>query len=231
MILEINKIHTYYDLSHILFDISLNINEGEVICLLGRNGVGKTTILRSIMGLTPPRMGNIRFKGTDISRKPTHIISQMGIGLVPEDRRIFPDLTVRENLEVSIKGTEQVWTLEKIYDLFPVLKEREAQGGGLLSGGEQQMLAIARALLGNPKLLLLDEPTEGLAPLVVRMLGDQLEKLKQSGLTMILTEHGEALASRLGTRAYLIEKGKNAWEGTIQELNADAEARMKYLGV
>lgn len=231
MILEVEGIHTYFDLSHILFDISLTINEGEVICLLGRNGVGKTTILRSIMGLTPPRSGNIRFKGTDITRTATHIISRMGIGLVPEDRRIFPDLTVRENLEVSIKGTTKNWTLERIFDLFPVLKERENQGGGELSGGEQQMLAIARALLGNPELLLLDEPTEGLAPLVVRMLGDQLEQLKKSGLTMILTEHGEALASRLGTRAYLIEKGKNVWEGTMQELHTDSEARIKYLGV
>jgi branched-chain amino acid transport system ATP-binding protein len=231
MILEIDKIQTYYDLSHILFNISININEGEVICLLGRNGVGKTTILRSIMGLTPPRSGNIRFKDTDITHTPTYMISRMGIGLVPEDRRIFPDLTVRENLQVSIKGTTKLWTLEKIFDLFPVLKERETQGGGELSGGEQQMLAIARALLGNPELLLLDEPTEGLAPLVVRTLGDQLEKLKISGLTMILTEHGEALASRLGTKAYLIEKGKNVWEGTMEELNADAEARIKYLGV
>jgi branched-chain amino acid transport system ATP-binding protein len=161
------------------------------------------------------------------------MISQLGIGLVPEDRRIFPELTVKENLEVALKGTKGsfIWTLEKIYDLFPVIEERENQLGGTLSGGEQQMLAIGRALVGNPELLLLDEPTEGLAPLVVRALGEQLEKLKTLGMTMLLTEHGESLASRLGDRAYLIEKGRNVWEGTIQNLQADKEARIKYLGV
>jgi branched-chain amino acid transport system ATP-binding protein len=235
VILEVENIETFYGLSHILFGVSLKVKIGETVCLLGRNGSGKTTFLKSVMGIVPAQSGKIIFKGNDITNAATHNIARAGIGLVPEDRRIFSDLTVRENLEIAIKknsgGSNVNWTTEKIYGLFPVLGKRKNQAGDTLSGGEQQMLAIARCLMGNPELLFLDEPSEGLAPIIVQSLGDQLDELKKEGITMLLTEHGEALASRLGEKAYLLEKGHIAWEGTMQQLKANEKIRIRYLGV
>ena len=186
MLLEVSEINTYYGLSHILFGISLEIEEGETACILGRNGVGKTTTLRSIMGLTPPRSGSIRFRDEEIKGKQPFEIARKGIGFVPEDRIIFPDLTVHENLEIAAKSDDSrvKWTLDKIFDLFPLLKERQNQEGGTLSGGEQQMLTIARTMMGNPKLLLLDEPSEGLAPLMVRAIEEQIKLLRSEGLNV-----------------------------------------------
>ena len=233
MILEISDVHTYYDLSHILFGISLRVDKGESVFLLGRNGSGKTTTLRSIMGLTPPKAGNISFDGQDITNKPPHKISNMGVGFVPEDRRIFFYLTVRENLEIGARAgvTKDRWTLDKIYSLFPILKEREKQPGPTLSGGEQQILTIARALMGNPKLLLLDEPTEGLAPLIVKAVSEHLSTLKERGMTMLTCESNVNLASKIGDRVYLIEKGRIGWHGTLSELEADNKLKLRYMGV
>lgn len=233
-ILEVEEIHTYYGQSHILFGVSLSIEEGERICLLGRNGAGKTTTLKSIMGLTPPRSGKILFRGEDIARKPTHLISRRGIGFVPEDRRIFPNITVRANLDVAIKpsisgGTQ--WTLDRVYELFPILKERATQRGGLLSGGEQQMLAIARSLMGNPQLLLIDEPMEGLSPLIVQMLGQQIVQLHREGITTLIVEQYSDFTLKISNRAYIIEKGQIRYKGAAADLREDKEVKLKYLGV
>ncbi|MCG6535811.1 MAG: ABC transporter ATP-binding protein [Syntrophales bacterium LBB04] len=210
MMLEIKGVHTFYGLSHILFDVSLSIHERETAVLLGRNGAGKTTTLRSIMGLAPPRSGEILFRGQAITGKPANLIAQMGIGFVPEDRRIFPTLTVWENLDVARKQKESErnrWDFGQVYELFPVLKGRQKQLGGTLSGGEQQMLTIARTLMGNPELLLLDEPSEGLAPLVVQNLAEQIRKLKAEGLAILLCEQNTLFSFPLSERAYIIEKG------------------------
>ncbi len=233
-ILELKSIHTYYGLSHILFGISLKVRKGEVVCLLGRNGAGKTTTMRSIMGLTPPREGKILFKNHEIQKKPPHEIARMGIGFVPGERRIFPDLTVRENLEIAQKAGPDgkvFWTIEKVYELFPKLKEIEHRKGGYLSGGEQQMLSIARALVGNPQLLLLDEPTEGLAPIVVKALESQLLELKNTGLSMLLAEQNIRTAINLGDRAYIIDGGRIKFHGTIKELEENEEVKERYLSV
>lgn len=231
MIIEINAIHTFYGTSHILFGISLEIEEGETICLLGRNGAGKTTTLRSIMGLTPPRSGSIKFKGEEITGKSAYTISRQGIGFVPEDRRIFPSLTVREQLEVARKAGVGDWTVEKVYELFPHLKKLEKHMGNQLSGGEQQMLTIARTLMGNPELLLLDEPSEGLAPLVVDDLMEQMRKLKKEKITLLISEMGLGFAVELSDRAYVIDKGQIQWSGTCNELKKDEELKGKYLAV
>jgi len=232
-LLKIIGINTFYALSHILFDVSLSINAGECIFLLGRNGAGKSTTFRSIMGLTPPKTGQIIFKGQDISKVPSHKIARAGIGFVPEDRRIFSELSVRENLEIGMKegSSGSKWTLDRIYDLFPILKKREKQDGITLSGGEQQMLTIARTLLGNPDLILLDEPTEGLDPIKVATLIEQLSIIKQEGVTMLISEHSQLAFSKIGDRAYLMEKGQIGWDGTVQQLSCDESVRMKYLGV
>jgi branched-chain amino acid transport system ATP-binding protein len=235
MILDVNHLYTSYGLSQILFDVSLSVEEGECISLLGRNGVGKTTTLRSIMGLTPPRQGQVLYKGQDITGKPAFRIAQMGLGFVPEDRRIFPDLTVRENLEVARKPPTSAhtttWTAERVYELFPVLANLEHRKGGYLSGGEQQMLTIGRTLMGNPELLLLDEPSEGLAPLVVRDLELQVRRLKESGITILLCEQNAKFATALSDRAYILEKGHVRFSGTIQELQANDEVRKQYLAL
>ncbi|MFW6147654.1 MAG: ABC transporter ATP-binding protein [Thermodesulfobacteriota bacterium] len=231
MILEINDIHTFYGTSHVLFGISLSIDEGEVVCLLGRNGVGKTTTLRSIIGLTPPRSGDIIFAGESIVNKPTHYISRKGIGWVPDDRRIFPDLAVRRNLLLGARGDKngEYWTLDTIYELFPKLQELDSRLGGYLSGGEQQMLAIARTLMTNPRLLLLDEPGEGLAPLIIKALGESLLKLKDLNVTMLMCEHNIGLAIGISDRAYVIDKGAIYWSGTAKELQEDEDVKKKYL--
>jgi branched-chain amino acid transport system ATP-binding protein len=232
-LLGVTGINTFYGLSQILFAVSLEVNEGETVSILGRNGVGKTTTLRSIMGLTPPRSGSIKFRGEEISGKQPFKIAHSGIGLVPEDRIIFPDLTVRENLEIAIKKGQGAggWTIEKVHSLFPILKERQKQDGGTLSGGEQQMLTMARTLMGNPSLLLLDEPSEGLAPIVVRLIEDQIILLKKEGMTILLSEQNSTTALKISERAYILEKGHISWHGNISELIEKPEIMKTYLGV
>jgi branched-chain amino acid transport system ATP-binding protein len=234
MILEVNNIYTAYGLSQILFGVSLKVQEGEIISLLGRNGVGKTTTLRSIMGLTPPQSGSIKWRGEEIAGKPTYEISRLGIGFVPEDRRIFSDLTVWENLDVAIqpgRKKENVWTLERVFDLFPALKPIQSRKGGYLSGGEQQMLTIARTLMSNPDLLLLDEPSEGLAPLVVQQLGEQIAKLRREGMTILLCEQNQRFSLDLSDRLYILEKGTIKYEGTVQDFLKDEKIGRTYLAV
>lgn len=230
--LEVKEIHTYYGTSHILFGISFNVEEGEAVCLLGRNGAGKTTTFRSIIGLTPPKAGSIKFKSREIIGKPSYRIAQMGIGFVPDTRRIFPDLTVRQNILVARREREgAVWNLESIYALFPKLRELDTHMGTQLSGGEQQMLTIARTLMTNPNLLLLDEPGEGLAPLVIQAMKEQLGEIKKLGLTMLICEHNVGLATALSDRGYVIDKGAIRYQGTIEELQKNEEVRKKYLMV
>jgi branched-chain amino acid transport system ATP-binding protein len=232
MILEAEQIHTYYGTSHILFGISFEVREGESICLLGRNGAGKTTTLRSIIGLTPPRAGKIRFRGKDIVGKPPYRIAQLGIGFVPDDRRIFPDLTVRQNILVARREREgSNWNLDSVYNLFPKLQQLDTHMGTQLSGGEQQMLTIARTLMTNPELLLLDEPGEGLAPLVIKTMEVQLGEIKKMGLNMLICEHNVGLALALSDRGYVMDKGAIHYHGTIEELRGNEEVRKKYLMV
>jgi branched-chain amino acid transport system ATP-binding protein len=235
MILELQNVYTSYGLSQILFGISLAVNEGECVALLGRNGVGKTTTLRSIMGLTAPRQGTVRYKDQDITGLQAFRVAKLGIGFVPEERRIFPDLTVRENLEVARKpaasphATE--WTVERVYDVFPILPNLDKRKGGYLSGGEQQMLTIGRTLMGNPDLLLLDEPSEGLAPLIVRDLSEQIRRLKEEAITILLCEQNAKFATPLSDRAYVLEKGQVRFSGTIKELQENEEVRQQYLAL
>jgi branched-chain amino acid transport system ATP-binding protein len=221
-------------LSQILFGVSLKVQEGEVVSLLGRNGVGKTTTLRSIMGLTPPKSGSIQWRGEEIAGKMTYQISRLGIWFVPEDRRIFSDLTVWENLDVAAqpgRKRENVWKLERVFDLFPALKPIQTRKGGYLSGGEQQMLTIARTLMSNPDLLLLDEPSEGLAPLVVHQLGEQIAKLRQEGMTILLCEQNTRFSLDLSDRLYILEKGTIKYEGTVQDFLKDEKIGRTYLAV
>jgi len=232
MILEAEQIHTYYGTSHILFGISFEVREGESVCLLGRNGAGKTTTLRSIIGLTPPRSGKIRFRGKDIVGKPPYRIAKLGIGFVPDDRRIFPDLTVRQNILVARREREgSNWNLDSVYNLFPKLQQLDTHMGTQLSGGEQQMLTIARTLMTNPDLLLLDEPGEGLAPLVIKTMEVQLGEIKKMGLNMLICEHNVGLALALSDRGYVMDKGAIHYRGTIEELRGNEEVRKKYLMV
>lgn len=229
MMLEVKNIHTYYGLSHILFGLSLKVNQGEVVSLLGRNGVGKTTTLKSIIGLTPPKTGNIYFNGQEITKIPTKRMVKLGICFVPDNRRIFSDLTVRENLEVAEGIKPGPWNLAKVHELFPVLKKAANRRGGNLSGGEQQMLSIARALLGNPQLLILDEPTEGLAPLIVRELEEQILALCSTGISILLAEQNLKSALKLANRCYVLERGQVRYEGTVDELAENDEVRSRYL--
>jgi branched-chain amino acid transport system ATP-binding protein len=225
--LEVESIHTFYGMSHILFDVSLKIKQGQVVCLLGRNGAGKTTTLRSIMGLVPPVRGRVRLNGEDVTGVAPYRLVRKGIGYVPDDRRIFADLTVGENLAIAARqgpGTE-AWDKDKVYDLFPPLKPRDARRGGLLSGGEQKMLAIARALMTNPQLLLLDEPTEGLAPLMVKILGDRIARLKALGLTVLLAEQNLKFTLGLSDYGYIIDNGRIRCEGTVAELMVNEDVK------
>jgi branched-chain amino acid transport system ATP-binding protein len=234
MALEVVAVNTFYGLSHILFDVSLRVGDGEVVALLGRNGAGKTTTIKTIMGLAPPRSGRVVWHGEDITGRQPFEIAARGIGFVPEERRIFPNLTVRENLEVGIKpgrDGRRAWTLERVYTLFPQLKELERRKGGYLSGGEQQMLTIARTLMGNPDLLLLDEPSEGLAPTVVEQLAHQIRDLKREGVSILLCEQNSAFALALSDRAYIIEKGVIRHEGPAAELPAHPEIMRAFLAV
>jgi branched-chain amino acid transport system ATP-binding protein len=233
MILEVKDIYTSYGLSQVLFGVSLTVEEGEVISLLGRNGVGKTTTLRSIMGLTPPHSGSIRWKGADLAGKSAFQIAKLGIGFVPEDRRIFSDLTVWENLDVAVKSAgekKNPWTLDRVFNLFPALQPIQNRRGGFLSGGEQQMLTIARTLMGNPDLLLLDEPSEGLAPIVVQQLGEQIKKLRQEGMTILLCEQNARFSLDLSDRLYILEKGEVRYRGTVEEFRKDEQAK-SYLAI
>ena len=231
--LELRNVHTHYETSHILFDVSLEVKQGESVCLLGRNGAGKTTTLKSIMSLAPASAGSIVFNGVNLVGLAPYEIARLGIGYVPDERLIFPDLTVRENLEIAIKrgaaGAPAEWTVERIYELFPVLHPLSARLGGYLSGGEQQMLTISRTLMGNPSLLLLDEPVEGVAPVVVQELTRQIKALKTMGLTILFAEQNMHFASEISDRAYVIEKGRIRFQGTMQELAANEEVKQKYL--
>jgi branched-chain amino acid transport system ATP-binding protein len=229
--LELNDIHTYYGRSHILQGISMNLQKGEVICLLGRNGAGKTTTLRSIMGFTPPRRGSIKFEGMDLAKLPPYEICRLGIGYVPQDRRIFPTLSVQDNLEVIERRVEDGWTTEKIFSTFPILEKLKTRKGRHLSGGEQQILAVARPLMTNPKLLLLDEPSEGLAPLIVRAIEELVKEIITTGISVILAEQNMRFAMNIAQRGYIIDKGRIHHQGTIEELKEDKEIIGKYLAV
>jgi len=227
--LEVDAIHTYYGESHVLHGVSLSVGPGEVVALLGRNGAGKTTAIRSIVGFTPPRVGRVVWEGTAIERWPAHRIARRGIALVPQGRRIFAPLSVRENLTLGARATG--WTLERVFELFPRLRERQAQAGGTLSGGEQQMLAIGRALMTNGRLLVLDEPSEGLAPIVVREIGRIVEALKGAALSILLVEQNYHLALRVADRVYVMNKGQIVHEGSPAGLEADEDVKRRYLGV
>jgi len=234
VLLDIKETHTYYGKSHILHGVSMGVEKGEIVTLLGRNGVGKSTILKSIMGLVKPRNGSIQFKGEDILGLKPHKICHLGVGYVPEDRRIFPKLTVRQNLQVGLKPKQKVenpWTIDRVYEFFPQLGERDNQRGGNLSGGEQQMLTIGRTLMGNPEIILVDEPTEGLAPLLVEMVEEILGSTREEGISILLVEHAMDVALGLADRTYVMSKGEIVFHGTGEELRADTEVRKKYLEI
>jgi branched-chain amino acid transport system ATP-binding protein len=231
-ILAVEDIYTAYDLSQVLFGVSLEVSRGECVCLLGRNGVGKTTTMRSIIGLTPPRRGRVVWKGRDVTGRAPYQIARAGIGFIPEDRRIFADLTVWENLDVASRGGGNGgWSVERVFDLFPKLRELVGRQGGFLSGGEQQMLTIARTLMGNPELLLLDEPSEGLAPLVVEHLKEQIARLKREGLTILLAEQNVGFSLDLADRVYVLEKGRIRYHGTAREFRDNDAIRQQYLAL
>ena len=222
-LLELQDVHAAYGLSRVLFGLSIKVNEGECVCLLGRNGVGKTTTMRSVMGLTPPSAGRVRFKSQDITGWAPYRVARAGIGFVPEDRRVFAELSVWENLEVARQAAQRPgrWTIESVIELFPVLGNLRERQGGFLSGGEQQMLTIARTLMGNPEVLLLDEPSEGLAPLVVDMLLARVGDLKAHGLTIVLAEQGIEFSLALADRVYVLEKGAVKYAGPAATLRTD----------
>ena len=231
-VLALDGIETCYGLSQVLFGVSLAIAPGEMVTLMGRNGMGKTTTVRSIMGLTPARAGTIRFMGGDIRGLPSYKVAQHGIGLVPEGRQIFPNLSVRENLlATAVQRDGAEWTLDKVYALFPRLAEREGSMGNQLSGGEQQMLAIGRALMTNPRLLILDEATEGLAPLIRAEIWRCLARLKELGLSILVIDKNVGALLRVADRHFLIERGRVVWKGTSPELAAAPDVQHRYLGV
>lgn len=237
MLLEVTGLNTYYGQSHALRDVSFNVGEGEVVALLGRNGMGKSTTLKSIIGLLSPRSGKILFKGHEITGLSPYKVARAGVGYVPEERRIFPTLTILENLRMGIKSGRSdkadpnAWTIERVFDHFPFMRERTHQKGAHLSGGEQQMLTIGRTLMGNPKLLMVDEPTEGLSPIMVREVRDVLKQISQSGIAILLVEHNFKVAMSVADRVYLMGKANIGYHGTVDELAADDEARSKFLEV
>jgi len=231
--LKVEEIHTYYGESHIIQGLSLEVAKKSLVAVLGRNGVGKTTLVHSINGFTPPRRGRIFFKGIEITRAPAHRIAQMGISIVPQGRRIFPSLTVRENLSIAAKGEkkDREMNMGRIFDMFPGLKDRANHRGNELSGGEQQMLAIGRALVGNPELILLDEPSEGLAPQLIQEVAGTIIKMKELGISMLLVEQDVDMALELADYAYIVSKGQIVYESDPDTLMANETAKTKYLGV
>jgi branched-chain amino acid transport system ATP-binding protein len=233
-ILKVDKINSFYGEAHVLHEIQLEVKKGEAVAILGRNGAGKTTLLRSILGLTPAKTGTIDFQGKDITHLPTNEIANLGVGWVPDNRRIFPTLTVRKNLEIAAKtGTDGKisWNLDRVYQHFPALQALANQKGETLSGGEQQMLSIARTLMGNPSLILLDEPSEGLAPLIVREVMEIIQELTATKLTTVLVEQNSKLALRVCKRVYVLDDGQNVYEGAAEELLADARLKQQLLGI
>ena len=229
--LEVKDIHTYYGDSYILQGISLEVEKGSVIAILGRNGMGKTTLIHSIIGFNPPRQGRIMFQGKDITKVPSYNRVALGLGLVPQERRIFPSLTVLENLKVAANKEREDWTIESVFSVFPRLQERIRHRGDNLSGGEQQMLTIGRALMTCPSLLLMDEPSEGLAPVLVRVMRDSIFRLKEEGLSILLVEQNLRFALKSAGYVHLLERGKIAYSCTPEELDGDQETKLKYLGV
>jgi branched-chain amino acid transport system ATP-binding protein len=232
--LRVERLASGYGRAQILFDVSLAARSGEVVVLLGRNGAGKSTTLKTVMGLVRPRAGEVWFDGVRVDRLPAHLIARMGLGYVPEDRRIFTELTVRENLEVGRQPPRAglaPWTFERITELFPNLAETRNRLGGRMSGGEQQMLTIARTLMGNPSTILLDEPSEGLAPVIVEQMAAAISVLKREGLTVLLSEQNLHFANEVSDRAYLVERGHIRWEGKMAELQASPQLREQYLSV
>jgi len=233
VILEVDNIHTYYGESHALQGVSLKLHEGETVCLLGRNGAGKSTTLRSIIGLSAPRSGRVVFRGQDVTGAPAYRIARQGVGLVPEDRRIFPGLSVRENLEVAQyqrPGSSRQWTVARIFDEYPMLAELADQDGATLSGGQQQVLAVARSLMSEPLLLLLDEPNEGLAPVIVKQIGSLIDALAKT-TTILFTDQSVHFALKHARRAYILEKGMVVHEASSEELINDTETQHRYLSV
>ncbi|HSB73913.1 MAG TPA: ABC transporter ATP-binding protein [Candidatus Methylomirabilis sp.] len=230
--LRVEEIHTYYGESHVLQGVSLDMTQGQVVALLGRNGMGKTTLIRSVIGFTPPRLGRVVFQGTDITRLPPFRAVEMGMGLVPQGRRIFPSLSVRENLTVAARGDGgQGWGLERVFALFPRLQERLSHPGNKLSGGEQQMLAIGRALMTNPQLLLMDEPTEGLAPLLVREVGKAIAELKAQGLSILLVEQSLHFAVGVADHVHVLNRGRIVHSSSPAELLANEKVKSRFLGL
>jgi len=237
MLLDVDEIHSYYEKSHILHGVSLKLKKGELVCLLGRNGVGKSTTLKSLMGIVQPREGSVLFDGQSLIGKEPYQISRMGIGFVPEDRRIFRSLTVNENLLMGIKrekneaSSKQGWAIEKVYEAFPQLKERKDSKGAYLSGGEQQMLTVARTLMGNPQLMLIDEPTEGLAPTIVKDVLNMLSAIRESGVAILMVEQNFKAAIKIADRFYIMSKGQIVFEGDSSALQAAEDVRRQYLEV
>lgn len=230
--LQVENIHTYYGESHILHGVSLSVKTGKLSVLLGRNGMGKTTTIRSIIGFTPPKEGKIYFKDKEIQELPPYRIARLGIGISPQGRSVFPNLTVKENLLLSARSSRNGhWTLDKVYDLFPRLKERASSMGGTLSGGEQQMLAIGRALVLNPDLILLDEPSEGLSPIMVETVANVIRRLKEEQLSMLMVEQNLAMALSVADHVYILNKGEIVFSGTPEELEQDEEVKRTYLGL
>ncbi len=234
VLLDIEGLHAFYGESHILHGIDLRVDEGEIVCLTGRNGVGKSTTLKAVMGLITPRGGAVRFKGMAVTGFPSYRVARLGLGYVPEERRIFPTITVKENLLMGVKAgarSGRGWTLDRVYEFFPRLRERERQRAGTLSGGEQQMLAMGRTLMGNPDLLLCDEPTEGLAPMAVEQVERILLALHRSGTPILLVEQAVETAFALAQRVYVMSKGAIVFSGTVQELQQRHDVRKQYLEV
>ena len=233
--LQLKNVSSFYGTSHVLFDVSLDVPDKSTVCLLGRNGAGKTTTLKSIMGIVQPRAGSILFDGQEICGMSAVDIARLGVGYVPEERIIFPDLTVRENLKVGAKETSRLvvdkWTIDGIYNLFPMLEPLDKRVGAYLSGGEQQMLSIGRTLMGNPSMLLLDEPVEGLAPAVVSALSKQINTLKEMGLTLLFSEQNLAFSEAIADSLFIIETGHMKYSGTFPELHADKDLTDRYLSV